>query len=186
MILPAESAGGGGATGAGASSAPAPAPVLVVGVGNLLMGDEGVGIHVVRTLEAGPPLAGARLLDGGTGGINLLESIVEAPRIIMVDATRDGRPAGTIGLVQPRQVADLPRGLSAHDFGVKDLFAAAALLGRFPALHLFTISVESVRPMCLELSPAVAASVPPVVALVQSLAPRLAADSATAAQSPTK
>lgn len=155
------------------SSAPA---VLVIGVGNLLMGDEGVGIHVLRALEQEPPVPGTELLDGGTGGINLLESIERAPRVIMIDATRDGRPAGTLACLRPARVADLPHGLSAHDFGLKDLFAAAALLGRFPEIHLFTISVETVRPMCLDLSPAVAAVVPEVVHSVHALAHCLAAE----------
>jgi hydrogenase maturation protease len=151
--------------------------VLVIGVGNLLMGDEGVGIHILRALEREGICQGARLLDGGTGGINLLECIALAPAVVMIDATRDGKPAGTITELQPDCVADLPRGLSAHDFGLRDLFAAAALLGQFPEIHLFTVSVETVQPMCLDLSPSVGAAVPAVVHGVQSLAYRLAVGS---------
>ncbi len=159
-----------------AEDARASAPrVLIIGVGNLLMGDEGVGIHVMRALEVAPAIPGTVLLDGGTGGINLLEAIERAPRVIMIDATRDGKPAGTVTLLRPDRVADLPHGLSAHDFGLKDLFAAAALLGRFPEIHLYTISVETVRPMSLELSRPVEAAVPEVVYSVEALAARLAA-----------
>jgi len=149
--------------------------VLVLGVGNLLMGDEGVGIHILRQLECERALPGVRLLDGGTGGVNLLTELDGADDIILIDATRDGRPAGTITFLQPEFVGDLPRGLGAHDFGLKDLFAAAALLGRLPRIHLYTIAVEEVRPMCTELSPAVAATVPEVVHTVRALAARLAA-----------
>ena len=160
-------------------TAPDPASrVLVIGVGNLLMGDEGVGVHVLRALEQAPTPAGVALLDGGTGGINLLEAIERSPVVIMVDATRDGQPAGTITRLRPAQVADLPHGLSAHDFGLKDLFAAAALLGRFPQIHLFTISVETVHPMCLELSPPVATAVPAVLETVRDLAANLAVQAA--------
>jgi hydrogenase maturation protease len=148
--------------------------VLVLGVGNLLMGDEGVGIHVVRQLEFELPVAGVRLLDGGTGGINLLTEFDGARDIVMIDATRDGQSAGTITFLQPEFVGELPRGLGAHDFGLKDLFAAAALLGTLPRIHLYTIAVEEVRPMCTELSPAVAAAVPEVVYTVRALAARLA------------
>ncbi len=149
--------------------------VLVLGVGNLLMGDEGVGIHILRRLERERPVAGVRLLDGGTGGVNLLTEFDGADDIVMIDATRDGRRAGTITFLQPEFVGDLPRGLGAHDFGLKDLFAAAALLGRLPRIHLYTIAVEEVRPMCTELSPAVAAMVPAVVRAVHTHAARLAA-----------
>ena len=149
--------------------------VLVLGVGNLLMGDEGVGIHILRQLECERPLAGVRLLDGGTGGVNLLTEFDGADDIVMIDATRDGQPAGTITFLQPKFVGDLPRGLGAHDFGLKDLFAAAALLGRLPRIHLYTIAVEEVRPMCIELSAAVAATIPEVVYTVRAHAARLVA-----------
>ena len=160
-------------SGSGPSGNLAPPSILIVGVGNLLMGDEGVGIHVLRALEQEGPIAGVQLLDGGTGGINLLECISRAPVVIMIDATRDGSPAGTITELEPESVADLPRGLSAHDFGLRDLFAAAALLGQFPDIRLFTVSVETVRPMCLELSEPVAEAVPLVTRGVISLAARL-------------
>jgi hydrogenase maturation protease len=162
-----------------AESAPS-ADVLVLAVGNLLMGDEGVGIHILRALEAAPPLAGVRLLDGGTGGVNLLEDVQSAAAIIMMDATRDGQKAGTVSLVRPATPRALPQGLSAHDFGLKDLFAAAALLGAMPDVRLFTVSVETVHPMCLDLSPEVAAAVPRVAEAVRDLARRLASGSAPA------
>ncbi|HEY0865149.1 MAG TPA: hydrogenase maturation protease [Lacunisphaera sp.] len=164
----------------GEANAPAPQGaagdrVLVLGVGNLLMGDEGVGIHILRLLEHERPVAGVRLLDGGTGGVNLLVEFDGAQDIILIDATRDGQPAGTITFLRPEVVGELPRGLGAHDFGLKDLFAASALLGRLPRLHLYTIAVEEVRPMCTDLSPAVAAAIPEVVHAVRALAARLAA-----------
>jgi hydrogenase maturation protease len=149
--------------------------VLVLGVGNILMGDEGVGVHVMRVLEDLPVIDGVRLLDGGTGGVNLLTEFDGADDIVMVDATRDGLAAGSIAFLQPEIVGELPHGLGAHDFGLKDLFAAAALIGRFPRIHLYTVSVENVRPMCMELSPEVAAAVPRVVASIRALAKQLAA-----------
>jgi hydrogenase maturation protease len=164
----------------GERTAPRPAStgaerVLVLGVGNLLMGDEGVGVHVLRRLEQETPLPGVRLLDGGTGGVNLLVEFDAAGDIVMIDATRDGRPAGTITFLQPLWVGELPRGLGAHDFGLRDLFAAAALLGQMPRIHLYTISVKEVRPMSTELSPEVEAAVPEVVHTVRALAARLVA-----------
>ncbi len=145
-------------------------PVLVLGVGNWIMGDEGVGIHVIRAVEMMPPIHGVRVLDGGTGGINLLVEFDGVREIVLVDATRDGRPAGTITYLRPTRAGDIPRGLGAHDFGLKDLFAASALLERMPAIHLFTVSVEEVRPMCMELSDRVAAAVAEVARTIHALA----------------
>jgi hydrogenase maturation protease len=146
------------------------ARVLVLGVGNLLMGDEGVGIHVIRELERQAPIPGARLLDGGTGGVDLLGHIQAAPIVVMVDATRDGSPAGTVRQFQARTPKALPQGLSAHDFGLKDLFAAAAVLGAMPEVHLITVAVETVRPMSMELSPEISATIAPVIERIRALA----------------
>lgn len=159
--------------------APSPAPatgahVLVLGIGNVLMGDEGVGVHVLRALELEPAIPGVRLLDGGTGGVNLLTEFDGASAILLVDATYDGRDAGTITYLEPQRVADLPRGLGAHDFGLKDLFAAAALLGHLPPLHLYTISVRAIRPMCTDLSLEVGAAVDATVRRIHAQAVGLA------------
>ena len=152
------------------------AGVLVLGVGNLLMGDEGAGVHVLRALEEEDAIPGIRLLDGGTGGANLLGEFAGRRAVVLVDATRDGTAAGSVRYRYRRhqRIFDLPGGLSAHDFGLKDLFAAAALLDSLPEIHLFTVAVESVRPMCTELSPDVAAVVPGLVERVHALARRLA------------
>jgi len=152
------------------------AGILVLGVGNLLMGDEGVGVHAVRALEEFGASAGVRVLDGGTGGANLLGEFERRRAVVLVDATRDGSVAGSVSYRYRRQqrIFDLPAGLSAHDFGLKDLFAAAALLESLPEIHLFTVAVETVRPMCTELSPAVAEVVPGLVARIHALAQRLA------------
>lgn len=160
------------------SRAPAPANgahILVLGVGNVLMGDEGVGVHVLRALEDAPAIRHVRLLDGGTGGVSLLAEFDGAEAIVLIDATYDGRPAGTLTYLEPQRVADLPRGLGAHDFGLKDLFAAAALLGRLPPLHLYTLSVKTLHPMCTELSPALAAAVPAAARRIHAHAASLAA-----------
>jgi hydrogenase maturation protease len=149
------------------------ARVLILGVGNLLMGDEGVGVHVLRLLEKTTPLENVRLLDGGTGGINLLREFDGIRDIVLIDATRDGKPAGTLTFLQPRDAGELPRGLGAHDFGLKDLFAVSALLDQMPVIHLFTISVEEIRPMCMELSSAVAAAAPQAADAVRSLTHQL-------------
>jgi hydrogenase maturation protease len=160
------------------------ARVLVLGVGNVLMGDEGIGVHAIRQLEKEPSIPGVRLLDGGTGGVNLLAEFDFVRALILLDATRDGRADGTLTYLQPKRVSELPRGLGAHDFGLKDLFAASALIGRLPQLHVYTLSVTTIRPMCLELSSAVAAALPTLVRTVHQNAEYLAGEFAPASGSP--
>lgn len=87
----------------------------------------------------------------------------------MIDATMDGRPAGTVSVIEPRYASDFPRTLTAHDIGLKDLVESATLLGRLPPIHLVTVSIEALQPMELTLSPAIEAAIPEVVARVRQL-----------------
>ncbi len=146
-----------------------PVDVLVLGVGNVLVGDEGVGVHAIRALEAGAWPPQVRILDGGTGGIHLLGLLHSSPRIILIDATRDGAPAGTVRQFRARVAGDLPTALGAHDLGLRDLIAAAALLGSLPEIEVVTVSVTELKSMVLELSPPVAAALPEVVRRVRRL-----------------
>ena len=154
------------------TSAPPAADVLVLGVGNYLVGDEGVGVHALRALqqEAWPPHV--RLLDGGTGGLHLLGLLRACPRVILIDATRDGAPPGTVTQFRARVAADFPPALGAHDIGLRDLIAAAALLGPLPEIDVITVSVVELKPMTLDLSPAVAAALPAVAGAVRRLVQR--------------
>jgi hydrogenase maturation protease len=142
--------------------------ILVLGIGNLLMGDEGVGVHAVRALAAEGLPPGVTAVDGGTGGLHLLPWLEAFDRIVMIDATLDERPAGTVSVIEPRYPADFPRTLTAHDIGLRDLVEAASLMGTTPAIRLVTVSVDHLQPMDTGLSPAVAAALPEVLAAVRS------------------
>lgn len=155
---------------AGAPRAPLAAPgvrvrCLILGIGNVLMGDEGVGVHVVRRLQESPLPAGVECLDGGTGGFHLLEPLQRTPRLVLVDATLDDRPAGTVRLLRPRFARDYPPTLTAHDIGLKDLLDALDLLGNKPEVVLFAVSIAPPR-LGTALSTAIAALVPALVEAV--------------------
>ena len=159
---------------------------LVLGIGNLLMGDEGVGVHAVRLLEerfakeGRPP--GVAVVDGGTGGFHLLELLQDHDPVVLVDATMDGQPAGTVSLLEPRYPSDIPRTLTAHDIGLRDLVEAAALTGRLPRLLLVTVSIAEILPMVTTLSPPVASSLPSVLDRVRSLLPALLSREGTSSE----
>lgn len=135
---------------------------LVLGIGNVLMGDEGVGVHAIRYLDDGSWPDDVELVDGGTGGFHLLDYLSAEAPIVMIDATMDGRPAGTVSTLRPRYASDFPRVLSAHDIGLRDLVEAAQIIGALPALDLITVSIDEIRPMELTLSAAVEAALPAV------------------------
>jgi hydrogenase maturation protease len=111
------------------------------------------------------------ILDGGTGGFHLLSLFEEFARIVLVDATMDGQPPGTVRLIRPRFASDYPRTLSAHDIGLKDLVESAALLGLTPEVVLVTISVTTLpEGLDADLSPEVAGALTRVAALVREAA----------------
>jgi hydrogenase maturation protease len=140
-----------------------------MGIGNLLMGDEGVGVHVARHLEHARLPPNVDVLDGGTGGFHLLEELSSHQRVILIDATMDGMPPGTVTLRQPRYAADFPRTLTAHDIGLRDLIVSAALLDDLPRMWLITVSIQEMQPMQTTLSAAVDAAVPRVLERVWEL-----------------
>ncbi len=141
--------------------------VLVLGVGNVLMADEGVGVHVVRELEKTPLPPNVECLDGGTGGFHLLGPLQAADRILLIDACVDGNPSGTVRRLKPRFSSDYPRTLTAHDIGLKDLLDAAYLTGGSLNLTLFAISIDPLQGVGMELRPALASRLPEIVDAVR-------------------
>jgi hydrogenase maturation protease len=126
---------------------------LILGIGNILMGDEGVGVQVIRYLEKLVLPVKVDLLDGGTGGFHLLEYFYNYKKVILVDATIDGSPVGTIKMLKPKYSSDYPTTLTAHDIGLKDLLDALYLQNRQPEIILFTISICKLDRVTLEISP---------------------------------
>lgn len=142
---------------------------LVLGIGNVLLGDEGAGIHVVARLQE-EGFTGADLVDGGTGGLHLLGLIQSYRHVIIADAALDHYPAGNVRTVKARYAKDFPHYLSAHEIGLKDLLDAAFLLGNVPELSLVAISVKDFREIGLELSPEIKAAVTVAAEKVKELA----------------
>jgi len=133
------------------------------------MGDEGVGVHVANRMANENKLKGADIVDGGTGGFHLLGYFEGYENIILVDATLDNNPNGTIRLIKPRFAADFPKAMSTHDIGLKDMVSALQLLGKMPVIHLFVISIESLQQQGIELSDEIEKVVPAVMQKVSNL-----------------
>lgn len=148
------------------SSASGTSRTLILGIGNVLLGDEGVGVEVVRRLGELALPEGVVCLDGGTGSFALLEPLQQADRIVLVDAAADGAPPGTITRLAPRFSKDYPRTLTAHDIGLKDLLDAFHLLGEPPEVVLFAISVHPPSEPRLGLSPPIASAAGDAVGMI--------------------
>jgi hydrogenase maturation protease len=140
---------------------------VVLGLGNILLGDEGVGVHVVEELRRAGGLEDVELVDGGTAGLSLLPVFDGAGLVVVVDAADDGRPPGTVGLTRPAYSKDGPTALTPHDMGLKTLLDALALTGVEPEIFLVTVSVAEADRASLDLSAAAARAVPEAAALVR-------------------
>ncbi|MGB9792037.1 MAG: hydrogenase maturation protease [Thermacetogeniaceae bacterium] len=142
---------------------------VVVGIGNLLLKDEGVGVHVVRALERRSLPCDVELVDGGTAGPDLLPYMSGAEKIIVVDALKGGGEPGSVYCLTPDDCEPKAEGnpLSLHDLGILVALRDLELLeGRRP--HVVIIGVEPKElDWGIELTPEVAASIPKVIELVE-------------------
>lgn len=123
--------------------------VTLIGLGNLLMRDEGVGIHAVRALEERyelPPEL--EVVDGGTAGLDLLPYIEGRDLVLVVDAVNFGQAPGFIGVLENQEIPALFASKdSLHHLGLMDVLAAAQLLEVTPR----EICLIGVQPLSLEI-----------------------------------
>jgi hydrogenase maturation protease len=132
---------------------------LVLGLGNILLGDEGVGVRAVERLLSlydFPP--GTRVLDGGTLGLDLLPYVEDTDRLLLIDAVQAGLEPGSLVRLEGEKVpAFLAVKVSPHQMGLPDLLAAARLQDRYPEkVVLWGVQPGEMR-TSLDLSPPVAA-----------------------------
>lgn len=136
--------------------------LLVIGCGNLLAADDGVGLHVVRSLKECQLPEGVKVIEAGCPGLNLLDLWVGCDRVILVDAVRSGAPPGTVHcfdttLLPPREVMPL----STHGINVIDAVELGKRLGNLPErLLIVGVEIASEEAFVEELTPAVAAAIP--------------------------
>lgn len=134
----------------------------MLGIGNVLMGDEGVGVHVVRRLQGIALPGNVECLDGGTGSFLLLDAMQRARRVVLIDATIDGNSPGAVTRLRPRFSSDYPKTLTAHDIGLKDLLDAAYLSSGPLDVTLFAVSIDAPAGVGMELSQAIDKRVPEI------------------------
>jgi hydrogenase maturation protease len=138
------------ATGLQSSFVPAPQvlDVLVLGLGNTLLSDDGVGVHVVRQLASDPDMPpGLHPVDGGTLGFRLLATLTQATAVVIVDAAELGEASGTVRMFdQPSLAERVSRGgrMSAHEAGLLDLLTLAHLERWSPA-RLALLGIQPAR-----------------------------------------
>ena len=142
-------------------------PILILGIGNILLRDEGVGVRVIERMQEITLPDDVELVDGGTAGADLLDVLAERKKVIVIDAVLADCEPGTVlrftvdDLTQPDGV-----GMSLHELGLGEALKMTKQLGCAPQ----DVVVFGIKPRdlsCgLELSEEISASIPKVVELV--------------------
>jgi hydrogenase maturation protease len=133
---------------------------VVLGVGNVIMGDEGAGVRCVEWLEPRVP-EGVVTIDGGTSTHELLGELEDLDLLVIVDAVATSQLPGTLVRLEGDRIPSaFSNKLSPHQHGINDLLATLALLGRSPKrLVLFGVQPKRIE-LGIELSPEIEAVIP--------------------------
>jgi hydrogenase maturation protease len=140
-------------------------PLLVLGLGNVLLEDDGVGAAAVSLLlDRYDAPRGVRVLDGGTLGLSLLPYLDDADAVILVDAVRaEGAPGSFVRLTGEEVAPAVATRLSPHQVGVADLLDGARWLGRYPRRVVLLGLVPDSMELVVGLTPRVRSSLPKLV-----------------------
>ncbi len=145
---------------------------LVIGVGNLLRGDDGVGVRVAQALARMPLPEGVEVIDGGTQGLDLLFELEQADEVVLIDAAEMGRAPGE-ARVFDAALLDGEAGVRfscLHGIGIAEVVAIGRAVGVEPKLTIVGIQPADTNPQ-EGLSNTLAAHLPEYVALVRGKLP---------------
>lgn len=145
-----------------------PQKIVILGVGNLLLSDEGVGVHVANELMKMDLPPEVSVVEGGTDGFRLLNVITEADRLIVIDAVKGGAAPGSIYRFDIDDVRNCPSSLktSVHQIGILEVIDLSGLIGKTPRTTVIGVEPKSLK-MGMELSPEIKAKIPRIIELIQ-------------------
>ncbi|MFQ5735574.1 MAG: HyaD/HybD family hydrogenase maturation endopeptidase [Thermodesulfobacteriota bacterium] len=140
---------------------------LVLGVGNILMGDEGVGVRAVELFRKTYSLPeDCACIDGGTAGVSLLDYMKEFAHVVIIDAISSGGPPAAIRRFKGDEIDCAPPSrTTAHQIGVKELIVLARFEGASPDVRLIGVVPGRIGPG-LRLSAPVEGALPEVARMI--------------------
>ncbi|MFZ7113691.1 MAG: HyaD/HybD family hydrogenase maturation endopeptidase [Desulfatiglandales bacterium] len=151
--------------------------ILILGIGNILLSDDGVGIRVIERLQDRYAFAeNVSLMDGGVLGLNLVGAISEADQVIVVDALKNGEDPGTLYRLDGDAIPSRSGKMnSLHHIGFPEILETCRILGHVPDIVVIGIEPEDIESHNLELTPAVESMVDELTAMVLKELDRLSA-----------
>lgn len=138
--------------------------IKIIGIGNLLLMDEGIGIHAVNELMKYKLPENIEIFDGGTAGFKLLELMNEADRVIFIDAVDNGKKPGTIISFKGDAIYSSYRKIrySLHETDLSEVIKMATLLDYLPEIRIIGIQPKTVK-YGMELSMELKNAIPEIV-----------------------
>lgn len=151
--------------------------ILVLGLGNILLSDEGVGVRIVEALSASHDLPdGVEVLDGGTSGMDLLDMVAERDCLIVADAVNAAGPPGRLIRLEGENIKVLfETRFSPHQLGLSDMLAALCLIDKAPCRVVIIGVVPQNLSLGLDLSRAAAGGCDTAVTMIVDELTRLGA-----------
>jgi hydrogenase maturation protease len=142
--------------------------VVVLGVGNIILTDEGVGVRVIDALERDYAMPeGVTVIDAGTSGMEMLEDLSHLDFLLVVDAIAANKPPGALVKLSGDEVpVFFRRNLSPHGIGLSDVLASLEFMEAEPKETVILGAQPVSMELSTELTPAIAALVPELVAQV--------------------
>jgi hydrogenase maturation protease len=142
--------------------------ILILGVGNILLKDEGFGVHAVNHLSQHYSFSeNVKILDGGTLGIRLLSNIQESDYLIVIDVMSEGNPPGTIKKLSGDELLSrISLKSSLHQVTFSETLALARLEGYLPETVVYAVEAVDMNPWGTELTPIIASKINPVTSMV--------------------
>jgi len=138
--------------------------IVVLGVGNILMQDDGIGVRAVRALvEAYDLPPSVRVIEGGVAGLRCIPEFEGAAHLLIIDAVSGKGPPGSIYRLTPEDLA-VHQGpfFSAHEVGIVEMISIARMLGKLPSVWILGIQPQEVREAGPDLTPALRDMLPRV------------------------
>ena len=121
--------------------------IVVIGIGNLLLMDEGIGVHTINELEKHDLPGSIEIYDGGTGGFKLIDLMHGAARVIFIDAVETGKAPGSVTIFSAEEVRSIynNKKYSLHDTDLMEIIKMTKILGNPPMIEIVGIQPKTIN-----------------------------------------
>jgi hydrogenase maturation protease len=143
--------------------------IVVLGVGNELLSDEGVGVHIAKEIQKkkifSPEI---EVMEGGTDGFGLINIITDTDRLIVIDSIKGGSEPGTLYKFDIEDAPGIPDlfKTSVHQIGILEIINLSSLIGKTPKTTVIGVEPKAIS-TGMELSEEIRAEIPRVIELVK-------------------